>query len=105
MIMDRTPDFFAPQPRARNRDPATSHAAAASMRACVGHQAGRILYALKHGGPGTCWDISARCVGLDHVAIARRLPELEQGGYARPTGEERPGPNGRACRVWEATGA
>lgn len=96
------PASSAPPPRARTQDPATSHAAAASMRSVAGDQHRRILWALQKGGAATIHELAYRCIGLDHVAIARRLPELEEAGKVRPTGEERPGPNGRACRVWVA---
>jgi hypothetical protein len=94
-----TPDLFAPQPRARNTDPSTSHAAAASMLGdpCRCQRAA-ILGVLWR--PMTAGEIG-RLTGLSMEQVCRRLPELEQGGHARPTGQERPGPSGRLCRVWE----
>lgn len=99
-----TPDFFRPQPRARRSDPATSHKAAESMRLHVGEQHSRILYALRHAGPRTCHELADLVRGLDHVQIARRLPELEQQGRIRKTAETRPSPTGRPCTVWEYLG-
>jgi predicted ArsR family transcriptional regulator len=91
-------DFFK---RARRSDPETSKAAAARVAEFEHAHHAVIVGSLLTQGPGTIHEIAAR-TGLDHVAIARRLPELEQLRVARPTAETRPSPKGRACRVWEA---
>lgn len=84
--------------RARRRDPATSQEAASRVsNFAAGHYAG-IRCALVIG-PATIYEIAAR-TGLDHVAVARRLSEMERAGIAEPTTETRPGPTGRQCRVW-----
>lgn len=92
----------------RTTDPRTSHQAGASVRGHVPEQHARILYALEHGGPGTCYDIASRFVdrALDGVAVARRLPELQELGRIAVVLDQngqpvtKIGPNGRACRVW-----
>lgn len=81
--------------RARRNDPDTSKDAAARAQAFAESHHGRILAALNE--PGTCKEIGAR-IGLDHVAVARRLPELQAMGKAEPTDERRGG-----CRVWRRT--
>lgn len=86
---------------ARGSDPATSHAAARRAASLIGEHEGRILYALRHGGPGTSYDIADRCLGMTQVQIARRMGELESRGKVRRTGSQRPGPTGRSCDVWE----
>jgi hypothetical protein len=98
------PDLFTPvAPRARTSDPATSHAAAKSM---LGNpltcQRAAIMGVLWR--PMTIYEI-AKLTGLDHVQVARRMPELEEGGHANPTGQEKQGPNGRMCRLWEKSNA
>lgn len=88
-------------PRARRRDPATSHAAAAQAGQRAQHHAALILGALVQAGErGLTNHEAAGVTGLDHVAVARRLPELERAGQARPTDATRLSPSGRAARVW-----
>jgi predicted ArsR family transcriptional regulator len=87
--------------RARRRDPQTSHDAAARLAEFAHDHHAKILGSLVTEGKGTIHEIAAS-TGLDHVAVARRLPELEALMVARPTQETKPSPKGRACRVWEA---
>ena len=82
--------------RARKRDPDTSKSAAQSVSAFEADHFNRIRDALV-GAPATIHELAAR-TGLDHVQIARRLPEAS---WAIPTAETRLGPSGRACRVWK----
>lgn len=82
-------------PKARRRDPSTSHAAAAKAGSFAVNHRNRIM-AVLHGRM-TIKDIAAKC-GLDHVAVARRMPELLALKQARPTDEKRDG-----CRCWERT--
>ena len=82
-------------PRARKCDPDTSKSAAQSVSAFEADHFDRIKAALERA-PGTIHDLATR-TGLDHVQIARRLPEVS---WAIPTEEKRPGPSGRPCRVW-----
>lgn len=96
-----------PPPRARRSDPATSHIAAARVREFASGHFSAILAALTAPG-ATIYELAAR-TGIDHVAIARRMSELEKLGRVRvqrdPQGREvtRPGRSGRPCRVWERT--
>jgi hypothetical protein len=69
-------------PRARNTDPATSHAAADRAVKFAGTHAERILAALKAVGTGTPVSISEK-TGLTIVQIDRRLHELEKKGLIR----------------------
>ena len=69
-------------PRARNTDPATSHAAADRATNFAGSHAERILAALKAVGTGTPPSISDK-TGLTIVQIDRRLHELEKKGLIR----------------------
>ena len=88
-----TPDLFSPQPRARATDPQTSHDAARAFRGkpCRNHYL--LILGVMHR-PMTGREI-AKLTGLSMEQVCRRLPELEQRGEVRPTGEERDG-----CRVW-----
>lgn len=85
---------------ARHSDPATSHAAAQMALMFADDHCARILAALEHGPAGKT--LIASRTGLDHVAIARRLPELQRSGRARTTGRTVPSASGRSEREWEA---
>lgn len=86
-------------PRARASDPLTSHVAAASALPLAKHHAALIIAALAKG-PGTIYALAERS-GLDHVAVARRMKELERQSLVRLTGETAPSPSGRPCGVWD----
>lgn len=95
-----------PMPRARRRDPITSHLAAAGARELQAGHASRILAALRDGGPGTIYEIGDRC-GLTNVQVARTIAALCKAGataivMSDATGDPvvRAAPTGRACRVW-----
>lgn len=83
-----------PTPAARRTDPATSKRAAVQAGTFAESHRGRILAALER--PGTIKELAAR-TGIDHVAVARRMGELQRAEppLAQPTGEVREG-----CRVW-----
>jgi predicted ArsR family transcriptional regulator len=83
---------------ARSSDPSTSHEAAATVGRFARDHYRRILAAISPYSGSTIYQIAAQS-GLDHVAAARRLPELEKAGKVFAEGE-RPGPTGRNCRVW-----
>jgi hypothetical protein len=63
-------------PKARRRDPSTSHAAAKAAERFQASHAGRILEALLDGSPMTANEI-AFATGLTVVQVCRRLPEIE----------------------------
>lgn len=86
--------------RARREDPVTSHQAAAKVVAFGHDHHAKIVGSLIAQGAGTIYEIGER-VGLDHVAVARRMGELEALNVARPSGATKVGPTGRQCRVWE----
>lgn len=89
--------YSAAEHRARRSDPETSHAAAAQLSSAEAH-CGAILGALADG-EATIYQIASR-TGLNHVQVARRLPELKADGKAVPTGQTAAAPTGRQCRVW-----
>lgn len=86
--------------RARIADPATSHAAAATAIAFISDHHTKIIATLEDDGPGTIYEIEAK-TGIDHVAVARRMKELERQQLVVRTGATRPSPLGRQCTVWE----
>jgi hypothetical protein len=81
-------------PRARKSDPDTSHRAASRVSGVVVDHRNRIMAVLV--GRMTIKEIARAIGSLDHVQVARRMPELEEQGRARPTDERRDG-----CRCWE----
>ena len=86
-------------PLARNTDPFTSHQAAARTEFRARHIA--TIYAALKTGPMTKDEIADR-TNLDHVAVARRMTEMEAKGLVRRTDLTRPSKTGRECTVWEA---
>ena len=88
-------------PRARKRDPETSHKAAGRVGEFQMDHYARILEALDRG-PATIYQLADR-TGLTHVQVARRTTELETKGLIATLPEEtRLSPSGRSCRVWKA---
>lgn len=77
-----------PMPTARRRDPSTSKEAARRSASFANNHRDRIHAAL--ATPGTIFDI-ARRTGLDHVAIARRMSEMQRMGLVERTGITRDG--------------
>jgi len=86
-------------PLARRSDPETSHAAAEASAEFRGEHHRKILEVLGWYGPLGKSGI-AKLSGLDHVAVARRLPELQRKGLASPTGRTVPSTSGRLEREW-----
>lgn len=86
-------------PLARRSDPATSHAAAEASAEFRGEHQTKIIEALRWYGPMGKTGI-AKTSGLDHIAVARRLPELQRKGLAKPTGRTVPSTSGREEREW-----
>jgi predicted transcriptional regulator len=70
------------EPRARKRDPSTSHEAAKRASAFSTSHAGRILLALKQYGPRTAHELEG-LIGLSVVQIDRRTCELQRLGLIR----------------------
>lgn len=93
---------FDDAPRSRSGDPASSHAAARRSRSFAQAHADAIRNALRRDGPATIHDLAAR-TGIDAVAVARRMSELQRSGAAVPTNDTRPSPSGPPCRVWRIT--
>lgn len=103
-------DFFRREPatrhvdfarQARRSDPATSHVAAARAEPIARRHHAAILAALSKTPAGATIHEMKILTGIDHVAVARRMSELEREGLVRRTGGERPSPAGRPCCVWE----
>lgn len=87
-------------PRARTRDPVTSHLAAAQVTTAADHYTA-IHDALTQYGPAGK-DRIASLAGLDPSQVARRLPEMRAMGLVGLTGETVQSRAGRAEREWQA---
>ena len=87
-------------PRARTRDPVTSHLAAARVTTAKAHFT-EIYQALMGWGPMGKDEIAA-LAGLDPSQVARRLPEMRRLGLVGLTGEMVQSRSGRAEREWQA---
>ena len=87
-------------PRARTRDPVTSHLAAAQVTTAESHYKA-IHDALAGWGP-MGKDRIAALAGLDPSQVARRLPEMRRLGLVGLTGETVQSNSGRAEREWAA---
>jgi len=92
-------DFTAPAARAS--DPATSHQAAAQARELAAKHHRAIVAALEAHGPHGK-DGIARLIGIDGVAVCRRLTELQRMGRIAPTGRVVASAAGRSEREWAA---
>ncbi len=86
------------QPRARRRDPQTSHAAAADAKDLAKQHAVLILGALSYGPSGV--DGIARVTKLSPYQVSKRMAELEKSRAIRLTGREVKSDAGRAQREW-----
>lgn len=84
----------------RAQDPGTSIAAAEKARGAAKHHCEAIVRALEQHGDMTVREIGAR-VGLTHVQVARRMPDLKRAGLAEvvQTSSGRDLERG-GCRVW-----
>lgn len=87
--------LFDPQPRARRKDPTTSHVAAHKARTVAPNHRNLIMAKLTE--PMNAYDI-ARATGLTQVQVCRRMPELDELKLAHPTTEHRDG-----IRLWART--
>ena len=86
------------EPRARRRDPQTSHAAAADAKSLAKEHAVKILRALSYGPAGV--DRIAARSGLTLAMVSKRMKELEMARAIRLTGREVKSDAGRAQREW-----
>jgi predicted ArsR family transcriptional regulator len=88
---------------ARTTDPQTSHDAAKSAVGLAAAHRAKILGYLKSISPsGAIYQDIASAVGLEPHAVARRLPELQQAGLARPLDATAVTRSGRQARLWAA---
>jgi len=89
-----------PPPRARKRDPETSHVAASKAARFSESHAGRIHIALTQG-PATAHELAER-TGLTVEKVCRRLPELAEIKLARVVMLLGKPVTRDGFRVWEA---
>jgi predicted ArsR family transcriptional regulator len=91
--------LFTDAPRARRRDPSTSHIAAERIQASGRADAHRqtIVAAIRRA-PGMTYREIAEATGLEPVAVGRRLVEVERDGRVL-AGQART-VDGRAMRTW-----
>lgn len=82
-------------PLARRRDPQTSHDAAERARKFVASHEARILGQL-YRRPALTYREIAECAGMEPVAVARRLKDMERKGVVVRDGER----DGMTC--WRA---
>jgi predicted ArsR family transcriptional regulator len=101
MADDRTLDIFAPRKHARAEGPATSMAAAESMRFKAGSLCTRIYECLRDHGPATQTTLAKR-LDMDRQAVNKRLSDLRDAKMIEPSGETQPGPSGRPQTIWRA---
>jgi predicted ArsR family transcriptional regulator len=96
-----TPDIEDTLPLFRRTDPATSKAAAATVKAFAGEHHAAILEALSHGPAGAS-GIAARC-GLNGHQVNKRLTELARAGRITETGRVVTSSSGRGEREWRCS--
>jgi predicted ArsR family transcriptional regulator len=94
-----TPDIEDTLPLFRRTDPATSKAAAATVKTFAGEHHAAILEALSHGPAGAS-GIAARCGLLGHQ-VNKRLGELARAGKIVATGRIVASASGRGEREWK----
>lgn len=87
------------QAKHRSTDPHTSAAAAEQAKAFAQQHHARILMVLRDHGPRGK-DGIARLSGLDRVAVARRMKELQRIGLVALTGKDVLSAAGRPEREW-----
>lgn len=85
--------------RARATDPATSHAAARSAKKAAAAHVEMICDALERREIALSCERIAEIVGLDSIAVTRRMRDMERAGLVRRDGI---GQNraGRAVTLW-----
>lgn len=87
---------------ARRTDPDTSKAAAESVQTAASRHEAAILAELAVSSVPLAAEQLADRLGLDHVQVNRRLPDLEHAGVARKTDERHQNRSGRWAVKWEA---
>ena len=87
-------------PRARTRDPVTSHLAAAQVTTAESHY--KAIYDALAGWGPMGKDRIAALAGLEPSQVARRLPEMRRLGLVGLTGETVQSYSGRQEREWQA---
>jgi predicted Rossmann fold nucleotide-binding protein DprA/Smf involved in DNA uptake len=97
-MSDYYADDVSTLPLFRRTDPATSKAAAASVKTFAGEHHAAILDALSHGPAGAS-GIAARC-GLMPHQIGKRINELARAGRIVETGRVVTSSSGRGEREW-----
>ena len=94
---------WKPETHARRHDRATSHEAARQAGGLAHQHATRILAHLVAIAPmGATKDEIAAATGMDSVAVARRMRDLERAGEIIDTGTTRQTMSGRRATVWGA---
>lgn len=93
--------LFTDTPRARRRDPETSHLAAERMResGALGKQAAAVLEAVKNWPGCTAVEIAQRAQ-IDRHAVSRRLPDLAKAHLVRRGPPKLCSVNGRPQSTW-----
>jgi predicted ArsR family transcriptional regulator len=92
-------DLFDPSLSVRRTDPDTSRDAAHKASTFAGEHHQKILSAIRDSRDGLTIHECADATGLDHVAVARRCPELERGGLIQREGRRTH--KGRTGQVWK----
>ena len=88
---------------ARTTDPHTSRdAAARAIGLAAAHRAKILAYLQSIRPAAAIYQDIAAATGLEPHAVARRLPELEEAGLARPLDSTAPTRSGRQARLWAA---
>jgi len=91
-----------PDPPARKRGPATSKAAARSMRSAAPSIRDRVLLHIADVGErGATNEQLADALGLRMSTVTARVNELSKRGYVRDSGERRVTTSGRSAIVWK----
>lgn len=103
-VYDNGPLFPEKPALARNTDPGTSHAAAASLsEEAVGRLERQVLEALRAAGPEglTTREIAAK-TGIDWGSVTPRMPKLVKAGLVIDSGRTRLTGSNRQAIVWVA---
>ncbi len=95
-------DLFDPERMARTTDPATSHAAAESMREAVARHHWLILGALDQAPRLSAQQIADR-TDIDYVAVGKRMAELRRVHMIERTGTTWPNRSGRKADQYRLT--